>query len=331
MRLGPIASQSVRVFIPVAGCLVLVGCQTDQSVLHPAAEQPAAVARLFWAMTLGGAVIWLVVFGTAVYAVLGKRKPTSERFADRFILVGGVIFPTLVLAVLLVFGLRLLPGWRQGEPDLRIHIVGEQYWWRISYELPDGTRAETATELHLPKGRVVEMVLTAHDVIHSFWVPALGGKLDVIPGRTNRMQISPAETGNFRGVCAEYCGLSHALMALEVTVHEPEQFAAWLASEALPATADISEMAGAEVFLSAGCGACHQIRGFSQAGGVGPDLTHLARRDTIAGGTLPLARETLARWIANPEALKPDARMPSFASLADHEREQLLDFLMALK
>lgn len=215
----------------------LAACEAEQSALHPTAQNPREVAQLFWVMAVAGALIWAVVMGIAIWAVLSPRRPRSERFADHFILAGGAIFPTVVLAALLVHGLRLLSVWHSADrPDLLVEIVGEQFWWRIAYVLPDGTRVETANELHLPQGRVVELHLSAHDVIHSFWVPSLGGKLDMIPGRVNVLRLEPEVAGRFRGVCAEYCGLSHALMALPVIVHPPGGVDAWLLAEAAPAT-----------------------------------------------------------------------------------------------
>lgn len=312
---------------PLIGSLALAGCRTEQSVLHPASQDAHDVATLFWVMTAGGALIWLIVMGVTVYAVLGRRRPSSERFADRFILIAGVIFPTLVLAALLIFGLRLLPDWRAAErADLRIHVTAEQYWWRLAYELPDGRRVETANELHLPRGQVVEFVLTAHDVIHSLWIPPLGGKLDVIPGRTNLLRLTARQTGHFRGVCAEYCGLSHALMALPVTVHEADGFQGWLAAEAAPARA-----ADPTAFVAAGCGACHRVRGLVEEGSVGPDLTHFARRGTLASGILPMDEAALSRWIEAPEEIKPDARMPAYADLPEDQRRAIVAFLMELQ
>jgi cytochrome c oxidase subunit 2 len=313
----------------VAGPALAEGEATAQSVLHPAGRDAEAVAHLFWIMTGAGAVIWAVVIGTTVYAVLGRRRPQSERFADRFILLAGVVFPTVTLAALLVVGLRLLPDWRAGDaPDLRVHVTGEQFWWRLVYETPGGP-VETANELRLPVGAEVEFVLTATDVIHSFWIPALGGKLDMIPGRTTVLRLEPTRTGTFRGACAEYCGLSHALMALVVVIEEEAAFADWLEAEARPAE---GEAPGA--FVQAGCPACHVVRGVTDgavAQGVGPDLTHLAARSTLAAGTLPMDEATLAAWIADPEFFKPDARMPGFGHLAEGERDEIVSWLMGLR
>ena len=307
---------------------ILAGCVSEQSMLHPAGEDAAAIANLFWVMAAGTVVIWLIVMGITVYAVLGKKRPRTERFADRFILVGGVAFPTVTLAALLIFGLALLPDWvRSDEPDLRVHVTAEQYWWRVAYELPDGSLVNTANELHLPVGRTVEFVLTSTDVIHSFWIPNLGGKMDDIPGRTNHWRLKPTETGVFRGVCAEFCGPSHALMAFPVVVHESADFEAWLGLEAAPA----KEPAGHALFVAAGCSACHAVRGTSAGGAVGPDLTHFASRRSMAAGTLPISAENLQSWLLDPSHHKPDVRMPGYASLEAAERDALVTYLLDLK
>lgn len=317
--------KRAALLVPVAICLA--GCNPEQSALHPAGEDAENLANLFWFMTIGGALLWAMVMGAAIYAVLGRKRPRSERFADRFIFAGGVAFPTVALAALLVFGLALLPDWAEADaPDLRIHVGAEQYWWRVDYEGPDGGRIASANEIHLPAGGTIEFVLTSTDVIHSFWIPALGGKMDVIPGRTNVLRLKPTKPGIYRGVCAEFCGPSHALMAFPVIVHEARDFENWLASQRQPASPD-----GAETFLAAGCGACHMVRGVTEAGSVGPDLTHLASRRTIAAGTLPLTEENLADWLVAPTHIKPDARMPSFASLPDTDRRAIVDFLMGLQ
>lgn len=312
----------------VACAALLAGCVSEQSMLHPAGEDAAAVANLFWVMAAGTVVIWLVVMGITVYAVLGRKRPRTERFADRFILIGGVAFPSITLAALLIFGLALLPDWvRREGADLRVHVTAEQYWWRIAYELPDGSVLQSANELHLPVGQTAEFVLNSTDVIHSFWIPNLGGKIDVIPGRTNLWRLKPAETGVYRGVCAEFCGPSHALMAFPVVVHEPADFAGFLEGEAAPVEAPGEH----DLFIASGCGACHAVRGTSAGGAVGPDLTHFASRRTMAAGTMPITAENLANWLRDPLHFKPDVRMPGYDSLPDAERDALVSYLLDLQ
>ncbi|MBN9021159.1 MAG: cytochrome c oxidase subunit II [Rhizobiales bacterium] len=312
----------------IAGlCLGLGACNGTQSALHPAGQEASDVAGLFWLMTGAGAVVWIVVMGITVYAILGRRRPRTERFADRFILVGGVVFPTVVLADLLVVGLSLLPAWPEDEaPDLRVHVTAEQFWWRVTYDMPDGSAVETANEIHLPLG-TAEFRIDSPDVIHSFWIPALGGKMDAIPGRENRLRLTATTPGIYRGVCAEFCGASHALMAFPVVVHEGDGFADWLRREAEPAT----NTADAAVFVESGCGGCHVIRGVSEMGSVGPDLTHFGSRRTIGAGTLPNTPANLRLWLADAPAVKPGVHMPPFATLGDAELDALVAFLGGLR
>lgn len=328
MAEGP---RQFRGMKPIALALcapLLSACVSEQSMLHPAGEDAAAVANLFWVMAAGTVVIWFIVMGITVYAVLGKKRPKTERFADRFILIGGVAFPSITLAALLIFGLALLPDWVRADPaDLRVHVTAEQYWWRVAYEQPDGSLVQSANELHLPAGQTTEFVLNSTDVIHAFWIPNLGGKIDVIPGRTNLWRLKPTEPGVFRGVCTEFCGPSHALMAFPVMVHEPAEFDAWLAEESQPVDAPD----GHELFISAGCAACHAVRGTSAGGAVGPDLTHFASRRSMAAGTMPISAENLSSWLLDPEHHKPDVRMPSYESLAETERNALVSYLLDLK
>lgn len=274
----------------------------------------------------GAVVVWAIVMGVAVYAVLGRKRPRTEKFADAFILGGGVAFPTIGLAILLIYGLSLLPNWTSAEePTLRINVRAEQYWWRFSYELADGTTLETANELHLPNDATTEFALTSTDVIHSFWIPALGGKMDAIPGRTNVLRLTPTRAGTYRGVCAEFCGPSHTFMAFPVVVHDAEDYTSWLERERAPAAS------GGDLFVASGCGACHTVRGVTENGKVGPDLTHFGSRTTIAAATLPNTRDNLLAWLADPQAIKPGAGMPGFASLPEADREALAAYLMGLR
>jgi cytochrome c oxidase subunit 2 len=264
--------------------------------------------------------------GITIYAVLGQRRPRSEKFADRFIIGGGVAFPAVGLAILLIYGLSLLPNWTSAEePALRVHVRAEQYWWRFAYELPDGAVLETANELHLPNNATAEFVLTSTDVIHSFWIPALGGKMDAIPGRTNVLRLTPIETGTYRGVCAEFCGPSHTFMAFPVVVREARDFSSWLEAQRAPGASRNA------TFLASGCGACHTVRGVTAVGTVGPDLTHFASRSSIGADTLPITRDNLVAWLTDPSHFKPGVGMPAFASLPQADVAEIADYLMELR
>ncbi|MDR6955551.1 cytochrome c oxidase subunit 2 [Ancylobacter sp. 3268] len=311
-----------------AGAGLLLGaCSGPQSALDPAGREAAEVAILFWVMLAGAAAIWLVVIAAALFGSRWQKQPISERGGLRIILWGGAVFPTLVLALLLAYGLRLMPVLRAGEPALTVHVSGEQYWWRVSYTGPDGERIETANELRLPAGRPTEVFLDSADIIHSFWIPALAGKLDMIPGRTNRLVLNPDRIGTYRGVCAEFCGRSHTYMAFPVVVMAPSEFQAWLAREAAPATSTTDD----GTFLANGCGGCHTVRGTAAAGSIGPDLTHFADRLSLGAGMLANTPENRRRFIAEAGTLKPGIRMPSFSMLAPAELDAIGAYLGSLR
>ncbi|MDB5370348.1 MAG: cytochrome c oxidase, subunit [Roseomonas sp.] len=311
----------------------LAACDGPQSALDPAGHEAGLVAHLFWVMLVASGVIWLLVMGIAFYAARGRHTPWQPRRAGRFILVCGAIVPTLALAALLVFGLRLMPGLRAAGEGLRVAVQGEQFWWRVRYELPDGRAFATANEIRLPVGSRTEFLLTAQDVIHSFWVPNLGGKMDLIPGTTNRLVLEPTRTGTFRGVCAEFCGASHARMAFSVTVMEPSEFEAWAAAQIRPAAVGpvTGPGEGAALFLARGCAACHTVRGTGAAGRIGPDLTHLGGRETLAAGILPNTVANIDRFIRETREIKPGARMPSFGMLPEHESAAIAAWLGSLR
>jgi cytochrome c oxidase subunit 2 len=213
-------------------------------------------------------------------------------------------------------------------------VIGEQWWWRVHYLDEAGEiAAASANEVRLPAGRPAEILLTTDDVIHSFWAPNLAGKLDMIPGRENRLVIEAARPGLYRGQCAEYCGGQHALMAFDVVVLEEADFSEWLAREAGPARSPEDPMleAGRDAFMANGCGACHTIRGTAAAGVVGPDLTHVGSRHSIAAGTLPNDAAALAAWIGHAQAIKPGNRMPSFTFIPGDEQAAIAAYLKSLE
>jgi cytochrome c oxidase subunit 2 len=235
---------------------------------------------------------------------------------------------------LLWYGLPMLPRVMALAPSdaLKIHVTGKQWWWRVQYATADGF-VETANELRLPVGQRVELQLSSPDVIHSFWVPSIAGKMDMIPGRITHLGIEPTRTGLFRGTCAEYCGASHALMAFDVIVSETGDFQRWLATQGAPAATPIDPRAirGQATFLEHGCSACHTIRGTSAAGQIGPDLTHVASRASIGAATLPNQPDTLVRWIRDTDGVKPGVHMPAFRALTTDELAALAAYLGGLQ
>ncbi len=258
----------------------------------------------------------------------------EQRAASWLIVGGGVVFPTAVLFVLLAFGLRAVPRLIEAPSPghLRIEVRGEQWWWRVRYLTPDGP-VDLANELRLPVGERIDVVLTSADVIHSFWIPSISGKVDMIPGRTTHLSLEPTRTGTFRGACAEYCGASHALMAFQVVVVERDAFDAWLSGQSAaatpPSTPDLQR--GQELFMSNGCGSCHAIRGTEADGEIGPDLTHMGSRLSLAAATHANDRAHMAAWIAAPEHSKPGALMPPFEALGEAQLRTLSAYLLELR
>ncbi len=313
---------------------VLVGCDGQQSALNPAGAGAQSIATLFWWMAGGALVIWLVVMGIALYATQAHPEAHGIRSARWLIIGGGIIFPVVVLTGLLIYGLMLMPQLRSSENvALRVDVSGEQWWWRVRYRTGAGEAVELANEIRLPVGERVAFSLTSPDVIHSFWIPSLGGKVDMIPGRVNELVLEPTETGTFRGACAEYCGTSHALMNFAVVVMAREAFDQWLAEQAKPAQQPETELqqAGQQAFLANGCGACHQVRGTAADGTVGPDLTHVGSRLTLAAGTLPADVDAFRRWIGHSSAIKPDVKMPAFGMLPEAQLSAMAHYLKGLE
>ena len=301
-------------------------------MFNTAGGEAQETLHLLIALTAVAAVVWVAVVALTLYAGNSHAWRPSNRGGNLLVLGGGVVLPLVVLGGFLIYSLPLTSTLRQGGDEPVIHISGERFWWRITYS-HDGRAIETANELRLPVGRRSNLALTSPDVIHSFWVPSLAGKLDVVPGRTNRMSIEPKRVGRFRGQCAEFCGASHAYMAFSVVVMEPDAYEDWLQAQAQPAAPPETETAqrGRGVFLAQGCGACHAVRGTPARGRVGPDLTHLATRRTIAAETLPNEPRPLRDWVEDPAHFKPEVTMPAYAMLDDRQMDDLVAYLESLQ
>lgn len=315
--------------------LLLAACDGPQSALDPAGRDAALLADLFWFMLVGAVVIWAIIIGLAFYASHWAPGAHALGLARALIVGGGIVFPTVGLAGLLLYAFPLMPILREPGPSdgVRISVVGERWWWRVAY-LPPGAAEPivSANEIRLPVGARTDVLLEGSDVIHSFWIPSLAGKLDMFPGRQTRFSLEPTRTGVFRGQCAEFCGASHALMAFEAVVMTPEDFTAWLEREAQPAAEPAEPLArrGKDVFLTVGCGACHAVRGTPAAGTFGPDLTHVGSRGTIGAGILRNDPEALLRWISHTPAIKPEVNMPAYFQLEAAELEALVAYLESL-
>lgn len=317
---------------------VLASCTGPQSMFRAAGTEADSIATLFYVMVAGSAVIWLGVVGLSLYAVRATPAEDGARRGVRLIVWGGCVFPTVVLALLLYWGLAKMPDYRAPADGPTIAVSGERFWWRVAYglrgepgivkSLPPGG-VESANEIWIPVGRRTEILLGSPDVIHSFWVPALAGKTDAIPGRVNRIILEPTVEGVYNGVCAEFCGDAHAQMGLRVIAVPEADFAAHVEAQARPAA--VVSGPGYEAFLASGCGACHTVRGTPADGAVGPDLTHVASRRTIGAGLLETSVENLASFIRATDHVKPGVEMPGFGMLPDEETAAIAAWLGDLR
>jgi cytochrome c oxidase subunit II len=309
----------------------------DYRLLETRSPEADAIARLWWVLLAGTGVPALITIGVLLVAATRRPRSTeglgSERRQTWTILIAGGLVPLGIIFGLLAYSIDTGSRVRHfAQPNaVTIDVIGRQFWWEVRY--PDHDIV-TANELHIPVGQPVRLRLTAGDVIHSFWVPQLHGKHDMLPGKLDELWLRADAPGVYRGQCAEFCGVQHALMLFEVVADPPEDFNAWLALHREPAATPTDALAerGLEVFLAAECGHCHTLRGLTPElamGVMGPDLTHLASRRTLGAGILPNNRGNLGGWILAPQAIKPGNNMPASQLPAD-DLHALLHFLETL-
>jgi cytochrome c oxidase subunit 2 len=305
----------------------------------PRAEHIADLMRVFFGVA---AVVYLIVIGVLLWALLRKRsqRPSSEAEAAAgesraHIAVGAGIAITVVVLIGLALADFLTQRSLTDRPQdaLRILITGHQYWWEIEYDDPmPANRVRTANEFRIPLDRPVELILTSRDVIHSFWLPSLSGKKDLIPGHTNSELIIAKKAGTYTGQCAEFCGLQHARMRLAVTAVSSDEFERWKQQQLAPAREPATDVErhGRDVFERSSCALCHSIQGTTAAATNGPDLTHLADRDTIAAGTIANNAMNLSSWILAPQRIKPGSQMPA-TPLPPNDLAALATYLASLR
>jgi cytochrome c oxidase subunit II len=324
-----------------AGCGVLVaGCGSNgQNALHAESPQSHDIEVLWWWM-LG--VASLVFLGAVAMLAVGwwrRRVPglpvvgENEGVNKRLVIAFGIAIPIVVLVTLFLVAnvavIKATAAPKAGSTKLTIDVVGHQWWWEVRYP---GHAAVTANEIHIPVRTRVNIVGTTGDVIHSLWVPELNRKIDVIPGRRNRVLLYADHPGVYRGQCAEFCSLQHAHMSFYVVAEEPARFESWLRSQSEPARAPTAPMAvrGRAVFLDSTCASCHAIRGTPAKSDIGPDLTHLASRMSLAALTIDNTPADLLRWISDPQHVKPGAKMPAL-DLSPEEFRAIADYLRSLR
>lgn len=301
-------------FVPVAAfCLAVAGCEMP-AALDPRGPAAAEMAFLWWVLFWTATAVSLVVFALLFYAVYRARRERESGWTETrslgFIAIGGGVIPAVILLTMTVVTLRSLANFdTPPNPALTIHVTGHMFWWEARYEAEGFT---TANEIHIPVGRPVRVNLETEDVIHSFWVPQLHGKIEMVPGWTNTMYLQADEPGEYFGKCAEFCGLQHANMEFLVIAQEEDDFARWLENQRRPAREPENALTrhGQQVFLGSACVYCHTVRGTPASGRLGPDLTHLASRRTLGARMLENNRGNLAGWTVNAQAIKPGNRMP---------------------
>lgn len=333
-------SHLLRTALLAAGVLALQACAGDypQSALHPASDFAARLDDLFRTIVWWAIGVFLVVEALLLYAIFRFRERGGED-AERprpvhghtGLELGWTLAPALILVAIAIPTIQSI--FVVDNPPttdaLVVEVTGKQWWWEFRYPEQE---VLTANEAHVPAGRPVQFLLRTDDVLHSFWVPKLGGKRDLVPGRENQIWFTADSAGSYWGQCAEYCGIAHALMKFRVVAEEPAAFEAWVARQRAPAVEPDSGLAlqGRELFLRSACIGCHRVEGTAAQGIVGPDLTHFASRETLAAGILENTPQNLTRWLLNPQEVKPGNIMPNL-SLTNDQVARLVAYLRSLR
>ncbi len=322
------------------GALASTCAARTQSALNPQGPISRYIDTWWWVLFSVASFVVVLVTVLLLVALFRKRRDAStdpQLHSDRergllwFVGLLGAAFPIAVLGTLMGFNIyteNVITA-RAQAPTRVIQVIGHRWWWEVIYPQEGIT---TANELHIPAGEPVQIKVTSADVIHSFWVPELNGKIDTIPGQTNTISIEADQPGAFRGQCGEYCGLQHAKMAFWVVADAPQKYQAWVSQQQLaaPVPKGGEALRGQQVFLGSACVYCHAIKGTNASSRLGPDLTHLASRRTIGAGALPNTEGNLAGWIVNPQTVKPGNKMPPMY-LESHDLQALLAYLKTLE
>lgn len=305
-------------------------------MLAPRGLAAQHLATLGWVLIVISLIVLVLVLIALLVPLTRKREsgaesePGYESREHTFVLVVGAAIPAVILLGVFLYSMKDIGLWEFGSHSTAdVQVIGHQFWWEVRYP---GLGIRTANEIYIPSGRRVRIALMSADVIHSFWVPQLHGKLDLIPGKVNRFWIEADSAGRYRGECAEFCGPQHAHMDFTVVAVPQAAFARWASDQRRPPSppADPAAREGSRAFKSAGCAACHAISGSGAAGQFGPDLTHFASRLTIGAGMLPNTRGYLAGWIVGAQQLKPGSLMPDMP-LSGEELQALLAYLEGLR
>jgi len=323
--------------VALAASLLVLGCEaTPQTAWNPRSAYAREGLGLFELIIWMGIVIGVLVEAALIWAAIRYRRRAGDQLppqthGNTLVEVLWTTGPVIVVGYILVVTLPVIFSQQAPAPSnaMRVSVIGHQFWWEFQY--PDGG-VITANELHLPVNRTANLELRSNDVIHSFWVPALGGKRDAVPGHTNHIWFTPESLGEFPGQCYQLCGFSHANMRERAVVQTEAEFDAWLAAQRQPAAAPTTPEAieGAQVFQQKGCGGCHALAGTPNQGNIGPNLTHYASRRTLAGAMFDNTVDNLRSWLRDPPGVKPGSLMPNLG-LNDREIDVLVAYLQSLR
>jgi cytochrome c oxidase subunit 2 len=342
----------LRKFFLVLPAVLLTGCDTVQSISNTHGPAADKIAHLSHLMSITFVITILVMWALLTIALTKNRGSLQEHMpidiggGQKWIAIGGIAIPLLVLSIFFFLGLDLLADFPihgdhgamdmtsmggRSKPD--ILIIGHQWWWEIHYLEDPSHPIITANEVHIPAHQPINIELRSADVIHSFWVPGVHGKVDLLPGNINFIRIEASQPGTYVGQCSEYCGKQHANMHILLVAQEPAAFNTWLANQARPAAEQVSEDAalGRQAFLAGPCVKCHTVRGIPAHGTFGPDLTHIGSRQMIGSNSFPNNEATLEGWITNPQALKPGCKMPRITQYSGTQLRSVVTYLRQLQ
>jgi cytochrome c oxidase subunit 2 len=336
MRLHPL------ILVPIASALLLAGCQQfadsslPQTTVFPASDYGDMIQSLYSLIFWMAVVVFIGVEGFLLYTVIRFRRKRADEMpaqthGNMRLEVAWTVLPSIVLLVIsipsigTIFESDTIPS----KVDVHIKVTGHQWWWEVEYQ---DLGVVTANEFHLPVGKTVSVNLASADIVHSFWVPRMGGKVDVFPNRSNHLWFTPKETGEFYGQCVEFCGMQHANMRMRLFVDTPAQFDEWVQRQRQPAPQPDGALAqrGAQVFQKTACVSCHTIRGTKAEAKIGPDLTHVGGRKTIAAGIMDNTTENLTRWVRDPQGVKVESKMIK-VPLTDQDLAAVVAYIQSLK
>jgi cytochrome c oxidase subunit 2 len=328
--------------------LCCASCGGIHNALNPTGPQAQNLSRLWWLFFIVCSIVFVIVMIALLLSLRNRtgepqvetapviEPPLEQERKRRNVVISAITITVIILFVFLIASFsagRSMTAELEHKNGLNVELTGHQWWWEVRYDDVDASNIfTTANEIHIPVGVPVTFSLKAADVIHSFWVPNLAGKKDLIPGKINTIWLQADKPGVYRGQCAEYCGLQHARMALWIVAEPQEQFNAWRQNQTQTSVtpASDSQKRGQQVFLTSTCVMCHAINGTPAGSNIGPNLTHVASRNMIAAATLVNTREHLAQWIKDSQQYKPGNRMPQ-NNLSDADLQSLVDYLQSLK